>query len=180
MVLRYKPTMSLRSLAAGAGLSALAMLAGCGDSVNDDAQRFLGVWHYDEASGVITCPGADPFNLPPEGNKTFAPSLTAGIVDVTVSPLDSSVFCNFAYDVKGLEAIARAGQTCGLTGGDSFSVSDAAVGEYAKLAIIGPTTLEELSIGTIHITEPSPIGGAPTIRECRYDVIGHLTKVAKD
>lgn len=186
--LRYKPAMSTRSGSSSVvGLAALSLaavtlaagLAGCGDSANDPAQKFLGTWHYDQVSGVIRCPGKDDFNDPPRGNKTFAPGLTGGIVDVTVSPLDADIWCNFHYAVSGLTAMASADQTCALKGGDVYSVSNAADNEYASFTLTGPDLAEELSVGTLHLPPTTANPDDPPV-VCSYDLIGHLTKVAKD
>ncbi len=164
---------------AALGLMAI-VVASCGDSASDPGQGFVGTWHYDDGTGIVTCEDGNTINLPPTGNKTFAPGLTKGIVDVSISPLDSAVYCNLAYDIVGFVASARAGQVCYLTGGDTFTVTDADAQEYATFTLTSPTQAEELSLGNIHITQPGPLGSPPVMTTCRYDLTGHLTKVAKD
>jgi hypothetical protein len=163
-------------LVRGLGCIALSGLgAGCGGSTDAVAQ-FTGAWHYDSATGVVTCASGDTIDEPPMGDKTFGAGVSVPLVDLSVSPLDSAIYCNFAFDVMGPYATAQAGQICALTGGDELSVD-----AWTFTLVNGPTTAQEKANATIHITTPGTnVGDPPILTTCSYVLSARLTKVSKD
>src|SRR5262245_58264600 len=83
--------------------------AGCGGSNNlgGPADQFVGSWQYvpGEATGTLTC-GQSSVDETPRGNKILATGVDAALVDLTASDLDSSIYCNFGFDVSGTIATA--------------------------------------------------------------------------
>jgi hypothetical protein len=151
-------------------------LAGCGDDpiATDD---FVGTWHYEEVKSSIQCPDGDPFDQPPLANKTFARGVDASLVDLSLSALDDLVFCNFGYDVAGPVATIKRGQTCVLTGGDTFTIDDPTTGgpPLWTFTLNSATTAEELGSATIHLSVVTPLDTA-----CSWSFVGHLKRVSKD
>jgi len=185
--LRYKRAMSPRGcLPTGALCLAVVagMLgaAGCGDSSTDPGKSFLGTWHYDDGSGLTMCDDGN-VNLLPSGNKTFEPGLMGGVVDTSATPLDPATYCDFLFDVSSnTKLTAHTGQACTLRGGSTYTVTDDQVGgDYYTFELNSATQAEELSIGTIHITKAGAnVGDPPIMTTCKFNLIGHLTKVAKN
>jgi hypothetical protein len=151
-------------------------LAGCGDDPIT-ADDYVGTWHYEEVKSSIQCPDGDPFEQPPVANKTFARGVDASLVDLSLSALDNLVYCNFGYDVAGPVATIKRGQTCVLTGGDTFTI-DKATDDGPPLwtfTLNSATTAEELGSATIHMTVVTPMDTA-----CSWSFVGHLKRVSKD
>lgn len=151
-----------------------AGLAGCGADASP-ADDFVGTWLYDYAQtkSTVQCLNSDPLDQPPAPNKTFGRGVSAPLVDLSVSPLDSAVFCDFEFDVAGPVATIKAGQTCTLTGGDTLTID-----EWTFTQVNSPTTAEELVDGTIHLTLPTPTG--PQEETCAWSLVAHLTRIAKE
>ena len=160
-----------RSLLGGSfaiGVFALA-LAGCGDSAPDDPTlRFVGTWQYDLATSKVTCPGADPLDTTPRGNKVIARGTMHDLVDLTVLSSSPKIFCNFGFDIVGPEATAPTGQGCALLGTDIFTLS------AWTFSLTGPDKAEEVASGDHAFT----IQGMTT--HCQYDLSATLNRVAKD
>lgn len=167
-----------------AALGWVAVLAaGCGEG-STAADQYTGTWRYDDATSIVQCLNADPLALPPLKNKTFAPGLGAEIVDLSTSPLEKGrvVNCNFAFDVAGPVARARADQSCQLNSIDVLTIDQSADGKPAwTFTLNSPTTAEEIVASTIHIFETSTTPGAPpTETTCAWSMTAHLTRITKD
>src|SRR4051812_6054351 len=92
--------------------------AGCGGgSLGGPTDQFAGSWRYvqGEASGSLTC-GDSVIDETPRGNKIMATGVGVALVDLTSSPIDSGIYCDFGFDVAGPVATARTNQTCAQTG----------------------------------------------------------------
>jgi hypothetical protein len=165
---------------------ALAVLsslgAGCGDAASP-ADDFLGTWRYIDEQSTLTCPATDPILEPPVPNKTFSRGLDTGIVDLSPSPLDEHVFCDFVFDLAGPVATLRAGQACTLTGGDMLTIDTQGTPPVPKwtFTLNSATTAEELVNATVHITLPPVTGVGPNVNEsCGWALVGHLQRVSKE
>jgi hypothetical protein len=166
------------------GILSVALLAGaaagCGSNggIGSGIAQFAGSWHYDEARGVLAC-GDDKLDESPLGNKTLAAGVSADLVDLSESPIDSAIFCNFGFDVAGPVASIVPDQTCKLTGGIaelSFGAND-----LWTITLNGPTKAEEMARVTLTVTQPGPnVGDPPQISLCSFELVAHLTKVSKD
>jgi hypothetical protein len=155
---------------------ALGALAGCAAPPLESTNQYLGTWHYDQAAGTLECPDGNKIDETPFGNQTLAPGIDAPLVDVTASPVDSDIFCNFGFDIAGPVATARVGQTCKLTGGLEILEVDS-----WTFTLNSPTTAEEVAATTVHVTTPGTnVGDAPTTVDCTFGFTAHLAKVAKD
>jgi hypothetical protein len=160
-------------------------VAGCGDGGTarnpltgggTDVGAFLGTWHYDQASGAVTCAGGAPVDLPPSGNKQFATGTAADVVDVSLSPVDPTIFCDFGFDLDGdgFHAVMTANQVCTLTGGDQLKPTT------WRFTLLGPDKAEEVGGATININFTDPATGVPSVGVCQYSMMALLTRVAKD
>jgi len=169
-------TLGVTSKLATLVATVVAGLAGCGDDpiATDD---YVGTWHYEEVRSSIQCPGGDPFDQPPPPNKTFARGVDASLVDLSLSALDDLVFCNFGYDVAGPVATVKRGQTCVLTGGDTFTV-DKATDDGPPLwtfSLNSATTAEERGAATVLLSVLAPMDTS-----CSWSFVGHLKRISKD
>lgn len=181
--MRYKPDMrraaSPREI--GIGILGLALLAaGCGGNsgIGSGIAQYVGSWHYDESAGVLTC-GEDKLNESPLGNKTFGAGVSADIVDLSESPVDSAIFCNLGFDVAGPVATAITDQTCALTGG--VAVLSFGADDVWTFTMTGPNKAEEVAKMTLTVTQPGTnIGDPPSTTLCYFQLAAHLTKVSKD
>ena len=171
-------TMSTR--ARFAPLAALALLGvvlgGCGDTTTvDPADAFVGTWHYDQSTGAIMCPLADPIDEAPIGNKTFGYGVEAPLVDLTASPVDPATFCNTYFDISGPVATARTDASCTITGGDIVTV------DSWTFSLTSATTAKEVVAESLHITTaPVPPATMPMTKVCAFNSMALLTRVAKD
>jgi hypothetical protein len=148
--------------AAALALSALT-LAGCGDSDEDPVEAFVGTWVYADAVGTAACPGHEPLDETPVGNKLFARGIAHPLVDLTPLTLDRTIVCDFGFDVAGTVATGIVGQGCALRGGDLFTLTSWTFG------LLSPTTAEEVAAADIS-SDPN----------CTYTMMAHLTRVSKD
>ncbi|HVZ73946.1 MAG TPA: hypothetical protein VHJ20_16315 [Polyangia bacterium] len=153
-------------------------LAGCGDSSQDPAVRFVGTWHYVDSMASATCPGSDPIDESPKGNKTFERGVSHDLVDVTQFSFNGSIygtiFCDFQFDIDGPTASATAGQGCALPGGDIFTV------QSWTFSLNPPTSAtdypaEEIAQGTLTANLP----GQTTPEICTYALTAHLQRITK-
>jgi hypothetical protein len=162
-----------RSLTASlaAGLLALT-IAGCGDSAPtapvDPLLQFLGVWHYDTADGKNSCPGFDPVDVTPAGNKRIGRGVDHALVDLSVTTLDREASCDFGFDVDGLVATAPVGQGCALRGGSLETLT------RWTLTLTSPTTMEEIATAD----DPLTLNMMPVT--CKFTLMAELTRVSKD
>ena len=68
-----------------------------------------------------------------------------------------------------------------LRGGDIFTFSAEDGSGTSTFTLNGPTIAEEIWVGTIHIFQAGAmVNDPPIMTSCTYNLIGHLTKVAKD
>jgi hypothetical protein len=171
---RLAPMVALWGTAAVLGVA----LGGCGDSASaDPADAFVGTWQYDQSTGAITCPGSDPIDEAPIGNKTFGLGVSAPLVDLTASPVDPATFCNTEFDISpsGAVATARTDASCTVTGGDTVTV------DAWTFSLTSATTAEEKAAATIHITLSAVAPATtPTTTTCAFTSMALLTRVAKD
>src|SRR5450432_426139 len=159
-----------------------ASFAGCGSDTSP-AEGFVGTWRYDEAQSTVTC-GQDTLPQPPAPNKTFGAGVATALVDLSPSPLDSTINCDFGFDVAGPIATVKAGQVCALTGGDTVTVdhtNDDAASPLWTFTLNSATTAEKLATATIHFKFAGATADAPpTETTCAYSLIAHLTRLSKD
>jgi hypothetical protein len=155
----------------GAGAVLLGLsFAGCGDSSpNDPALRFVGTWQYAAAKAEVTCPGGDPIDETPTGNKRIERGTMHDLVDV--SPiLIPPIYCDFAFDIDGPEAKGVVNQGCALRGGDLLTL------KTWSFALTGPDQAEEVAQADASLTflnQPAPV-------MCSYTSMAKLTRVSKD
>lgn len=154
---------------------ALAGVGGCGGTAADPADAFVGTWQYDQSTGAINCPNSAPIDETPIGNKTFGFGVSAPLVDLTPSPVDSMTICNTGFDISGPVATARTDVGCTITGGDVVTI------DSWTFSLTSATTAEEKAATTLHITMPAVAPATtPTTSTCAYTSMAVLTRVAKD
>jgi hypothetical protein len=160
-----------------------AGLAGCGADASP-ADDFVGTWLYDYTmtKSTVQCLDSDPLDQPPAPNKTFGRGVSAALVDLSVSPLDSAIFCDTEFDVAGPIATAQDMQTCTLTGGITVTIDkpDPQKAPLWSFTLLSATTAEEQVMATIHITSLDPITGKPVEMTCSWMLAGRLTRIAKE
>jgi hypothetical protein len=156
-------------------LATMAVAAlGCGGS-SDAAAQFTGTWHYDMATGPLDC-GGDIIPQAPLGNKTFAPGVSSALVDVSASPLDDLVYCDFEFDVAGPIATAQPQQSCALTGGNAVVT----IASWT-FTLTSATTADEVANTNVVVAgQPTSTDPTPAPSSCTFVLMAKLTKVAKD
>jgi hypothetical protein len=159
--------------------------AGCGGgSLNGPTEQFAGAWRYvtGQATGSLTC-GMSVIDETPQGNKILATGVDGALVDLNASPIDSAIFCDFAFDVAGPVATAHTDQTCAQTGGQDVMSFDTTRDppDLWTFTLNSPTTAEEVARMTVTGTQPGlNIGDPPTTFHCDYQMTAHLQRVSKD